>query len=228
MEYNFYREDSPWVDMTQLSWKMLTDGRTSKRFSKGHVFYNQLEFCENVFIIKHGRVTMNLCAPEGGMRTTTILDGGCIFGHQGIFDQKPNSCLAMVISDNAEVYVLPKEEMREKVRTDPDVALNILMQSNRINRMLLTQIELMSFQRSESRVCFFLLHMANQYSIDRDEQQYYQIRFTHQDIADITGLSRVCVSNTISGLVKDGILLKNRGAYQIVKPELLKERIRYS
>lgn len=154
MEYNFYREDSPWVDMTQLSWKMLTDGRTSKRFSKGHVFYNQLEFCENVFIIKHGRVAMNLCAPEGGMRTTTILDGGCIFGHQGIFDQKPNSCLAMVISDNAEVYVLPKEEVREKVRTDPDVALNILMQSNRINRMLLTQIELMSFQRSESRVCF--------------------------------------------------------------------------
>ena len=39
------------------------------------------------------------------------------------------------------------------------------------------------------------------------------LRYTHQDIAEITGLSRVCVSNIISGLVKDSILTKKDGMY---------------
>lgn len=92
---------------------------------------------------------------------------------------------------------------------------NILMQSNRINRMLLTQIELMSFHHSEGRVCFYLLHLAEQYSEEKNGQKLLYIRFTHQDIAEITGLSRVCVSNIISGLVKDRILMKKSGLYYV-------------
>ena len=75
---------------------------------------------------------------------------------------------------------------------------NILMQSNRINRMLLTQIELMSFHHSEGRVCFYLLHLAEQYSEEKNGQKLLYIRFTHQTSPRSPGLSRVCVSNIIS------------------------------
>ena len=207
-----YRQiDSPWIDMSHLDWGPLTDERYARHFFRGHIFYGQQEYSENVFIIKRGRVAMCLCTPEGDMRNTMVLDAGCMFGNQTLFDGSPNSCQAEVVSDEADVYVIPKEEASSRIRDNFQMTHNILMQSNRINRMLLTQIELMSFHHSEGRVCFYLLHLAEQYSEEKNGQKLLYIRFTHQDIAEITGLSRVCVSNIISGLVKDRILMKKSG-----------------
>ena len=213
-----YRQiDSPWIDMSHLDWGPLTDERYARHFFRGHIFYGQQEYSENVFIIKRGRVAMCLCTPEGDMRNTMVLDAGCMFGNQTLFDGSPNSCQAEVVSDEAEVYVIPKEEASSRIRDNFQMTHNILMQSNRINRMLLTQIELMSFHHSEGRVCFYLLHLAEQYSEEKNGQKLLYIRFTHQDIAEITGLSRVCVSNIISGLVKDRILMKKSGLYYVVQ-----------
>ena len=199
-----YRQiDSPWIDMSHLDWGPLTDERYARHFFRGHIFYGQQEYSENVFIIKRGRVAMCLCTPEGDMRNTMVLDAGCMFGNQTLFDGSPNSCQAEVVSDEADVYVIPKEEASSRIRDNFQMTHNILMQSNRINRMLLTQIELMSFHHSEGRVCFYLL----------------------QDIAEITGLSRVCVSNIISGLVKDRILMKKSGLYYVVQMDALRQRI---
>ena len=221
-----YRQiDSPWIDMSHLDWGPLTDERYARHFFRGHIFYGQQEYSENVFIIKRGRVAMCLCTPEGDMRNTMVLDAGCMFGNQTLFDGSPNSCQAEVVSDEADVYVIPKEEASSRIRDNFQMTHNILMQSNRINRMLLTQIELMSFHHSEGRVCFYLLHLAEQYSEEKNGQKLLYIRFTHQDIAEITGLSRVCVSNIISGLVKDRILMKKPGLYYVVQMDALRQRI---
>ena len=221
-----YRQiDSPWIDMSHLDWGPLTDERYARHFFRGHIFYGQQEYSENVFIIKRGRVAMCLCTPEGDMRNTMVLDAGCMFGNQTLFDGSPNSCQAEVVSDEAEVYVIPKEEASSRIRDNFQMTHNILMQSNRINRMLLTQIELMSFHHSEGRVCSYLLHLAEQYSEEKNGQKLLYIRFTHQDIAEITGLSRVCVSNIISGLVKDRILMKKSGLYSVVQMDALRQRI---
>lgn len=164
-----YRQiDSPWIDMSHLDWGPLTDERYARHFFRGHIFYGQQEYSENVFIIKRGRVAMCLCTPEGDMRNTMVLDAGCMFGNQTLFDGSPNSCQAEVVSDEADVYVIPKEEASSRIRDNFQMTHNILMQSNRINRMLLTQIELMSFHHSEGRVCFYLLHLAEQYSEEKN------------------------------------------------------------
>lgn len=225
-KYN--QEDSPWIEMHQLDWSSLTAGHSAIHFERGHIFYDQQEYCDNVFIIKSGRVAMCLCTPEGNLRITMVLDKGCIFGNQSILDGKPNSCQAEIVSDEAEIYVLSKNTVKEKLQSDPQLAYNMLLQSNRINRMLITQVELMSFRHSEGRVCFYLLHLTEQYSEEKNGKKALCLRFTHQNIAEITGLSRVCVSNTISALIKDNILAKKGGVYYVVQMDKLCARINSS
>lgn len=224
----YYQEDSPWIEMPQLDWSPLTEGHNPIHFDRGHIFYNQQEYCDNVFVIKRGRVAMCLCTPEGNLRITMVLDRGCIFGNQSVLDNNPNSCQAESVSDDAEVYVLSKRAVKEKLLNDPQLVRNMLLQSNRINRMLITQIELASFRHSEGRVCFYLLHLAEQYSEEKNGKKALYLRFTHQNIAEITGLSRVCVSNIISGLVKDNILEKKGGVYYVVQMDKLQARINTS
>ena len=99
-----YRQiDSPWIDMSHLDWGPLTDERYARHFFRGHIFYGQQEYSENVFIIKRGRVAMCLCTPEGDMRNTMVLDAGCMFGNQTLFDGSPNSCQAEVVSDEYDI-----------------------------------------------------------------------------------------------------------------------------
>lgn len=137
-ERKYYHEDSPWIKMPQLDWSPLTAGHSTTHYDRGHIFYDQQEYCDNVFVIKRGRVAMCLCTPEGNLRITMVLDKGCIFGNQSILDGNPNSCQAEVVSDNAEIFVLSKQEVKEKLHQDPRLAYNMLLQSNRINRMLIT------------------------------------------------------------------------------------------
>lgn len=51
---------------------------------------------------------------------------------------------------------------------------------------------------------------------ESDDTYRLQIKFTHQEMADLTGLSRVTVSNILSSMTCKGIIEKQDG-YLIIK-----------
>jgi CRP/FNR family transcriptional regulator len=222
-------EDSPWMLM-DIDWSALTDGRRPRTYSKGHVFYEQDEVSDNVFIVEKGRVALRIFTTEGDARTIITLDEGCIFGNLSLFDDKANSCRAISVSDEVSVYTIPKGYVIAKINEEPELMHNMLLESNRVNRILTKQMELLTFRNAECIVCFYLMHMANLYSeeVDSDESGRKRItmKFTHQDIADVTGLSRVCVSNVISSLMKNGVLEKADKGCMMCDPVALEERVR--
>ncbi len=214
----YHLEDSPWIRM-DLNWDPLTQGIRAKHYEKGHVFYVEEESCPNVFIVKQGRVALHINSSDGRMKTVLTLDKGSIFGNLSLFDARANACGATLVSDTGEVYTVPKAIVLEKMETDPSIASNIMLENTRIIRVMIRQLELVSFEGSKAIVCFYLLHLAHQYLDENrrdDGQTHIRMRFTHQDIADVTGLSRVSVSHVMSDLVKEHILEKKQGYYSIM------------
>lgn len=225
-----YLEGSPWVKMTGTDWSELVQGYRPIKYKKGHIFYEQYEACPNIFVIETGRVAMCISTPTGGLRIVAVLDEGCIIGNQKLFDEMPNSCSAVALSDSCSVYEVPIDKAQRLVGQSTQMIRNMLIQSNRVNRMLLTQIDQMSFKSSESRVCFVLYCVAEQYADnlitgEKSGTKRIQFRFTHQDLADVTGLSRVSVSTVFSKLMRDEIISKENGTYFVKNMELLKKRI---
>lgn len=222
-------EDSPWMLM-EIDWSSLTDGFQPKVFKKGHLFYEQDEASDFVYIVDKGRVALRIFGTEGDTRTIITLDAGCIFGNLSLFDDRENSCSAVSVSDEISVYVIPKHFVVQKINEDASLMHNMLLESNRVNRILTKQMELMSFRNAECIVSFYLLHMANLYSEEnstgRGSLRTLTMKFTHQDIADVTGLSRVCVSNVISSLMKSDIIKKQGGSYILKDLDALKAKAR--
>ena len=221
-------EDSPWMLM-EIDWSSLTDGINPRTFRKGHVFYEQDEVSDSVFIVDKGRVALRIFTTDGDARTIITLDSGCIFGNLSLFDDRANSCRAITVSDEVSVYTLPKAVVINRIYEDSALMHNMLLESNRVNRILTKQLELMTFRNAESIVCFYLMHMANQYSEDHitseGSRKRITMKFTHQDIADVTGLSRVCVSNIISSLMKSGILEKTDKGYILTSLQDLQDKV---
>ena len=222
-------EDSPWMLM-ELDWSNLVKNISAKVYTKGHVFYEQNEVAENVFVVDKGRVALGILNNDGSSRTIITLDEGCIFGNLSLFDDRANSCRAFVVSDTISVFVLPKSLVLERIENDSTLMHNMLLESNRTNRILIKQLELMHCRNAESIVCFFIVHLVNQYSeIYNFQDGCYKcitMRFTHQDIADVTGLSRVSVSNILSSLIKERILEKRDKKYVILNQEALEQKIK--
>lgn len=222
-------EDSPWMLM-EIDWSSLTDGLSIKTFKKGHVFYEQDEASDYVYIVDKGRVALRIFTTEGDARTIITLDEGCIFGNLSLFDDRANSCRAVSVSDEVSIFIIPKHQVIKKINEDVNLMHNMLLESNRVNRILTKQMELMSFRNAECIVSFYLMHMANLYSeeaFDGDSgMKKLTMKFTHQDIADVTGLSRVCVSNVLSALMKEGILDKQEGSYILKNQAALEDKAR--
>lgn len=222
-------EDSPWMLM-EIDWTSLTDGINPKTFKKGHVFYEQDEASDYVYIVDKGRVALRIFTTEGDARTIITLDEGCIFGNLSLFDDRANSCRAVSVSDEVSIFIIPKHQVIKKINEDANLMHNMLLESNRVNRILTKQMELMSFRNAECIVSFYLMHMANLYSeeaFDGDSgMKKLTMKFTHQDIADVTGLSRVCVSNVLSALMKEGILDKQEGSYILKNQAALEDKAR--
>jgi CRP/FNR family transcriptional regulator len=92
-------------------------------------------------------------------------------------------------------------------------------------RLLLLELRLMTFDDSDTRVCYALIHMIQEYSTRTSEGEKIIISFTHEQIGELTGLSRVSVSNILSRFIKEGVLQKRQGHYYVKNPAIIYEKI---
>lgn len=97
----------------------------------------------------------------------------------------PNCCYAIGVSDTIIVKLIPKSHFTELLNTDIHFCQYVMTMLTKTVRSLISQIRLIN------------------------------ITFTHQEIGELIGLSRVSVSNILSQMVKQGILKKKEGYYYV-------------
>ncbi len=82
------------------------------------------------------------------------------------------------------------------------------------------QIEDAAFRTTKEKVCRVLLCLSG------TEYVQYKTHFTHQEIADLVGVHRVTVTNTLQALKKEKIIhIANRGEITVVDREKLRSKI---
>lgn len=216
---------SPWIKDSPEQYEKFFNLTDYTEYKKRHIFYSQEEDSNYVYLIHKGRVGLFMDNMNGNTKGTFIADKGFIFGKLSIFDNLPNCCYATVISDSAQVYKIPKAEFSHLLDTNLEFNKLIMKMMAKTIRALIVQVRLASFNNSRAKVCYYLYHLLNTYSNKQPDGYKINITFTHQEIAEMIGISRVSVSNILSDMVKDDILIKKQGYYYVHNPEAIKEHI---
>ncbi len=212
---------SPWIDGDENTLLRYFADCQCRTFSKGYVFYSQEENSDYVYLIHRGRVCLSLDNINGDAKDIFIADKGFIFGKLSFFDPLPNSCCAIVVSESAEVILIPKSRFQELLERDITFCREILAMMSKTIRTLISEIKLMSFSSSKAKVNYTFYHLINQYSTKEGDSYKINMTFTHQEIGELVGLSRVSVSYIISRMVKDGIIEKRNGYYYVKDKEAI-------
>jgi CRP/FNR family transcriptional regulator, cyclic AMP receptor protein len=91
----------------------------------GAVLFRTGDVGDAMYIIEEGKVRICVRAKDGHEVTLTELESGDFFGEMAMFDGKPRSADARVAED-ARLAVLSREHFLSFVRSNPNVALEML------------------------------------------------------------------------------------------------------
>jgi len=214
---------SPWLTMDLESWENLIKVSEVKTYPSGSVIYLQSEQPDFIYLVKEGRVVLETYSMSGKKRSIYIADSGTCFGELSCFDQLPNFCTATT-NVKTQLYLISKPRLIQEIYQNPGFSMTLIKTMALKTRLITHLLELMTFYSSNSRVCHSLLSLIQLYG-HRTNQGYYKIniKFTHQELAYQTGLSRVSVSNIFLDLTKQGLIEKEKGYLVIKDIQLLQE-----
>lgn len=206
---------SPWVEAGRIDWSCVISGLTPKKYNKNEVVFCQNCVSEYVYLVKDGRIRLDIYSESGEEKTLYIADKGTLIGELSPIDGLPNICHATAATDSS-LFLIPKSAFIRQLQSNNRFASDLLYLYTIKMRSLVDDIKQLSFNDSYYRVCDALVHLARQYATHTAEGYKLNIKFTHQEMGSLKGLSRVSVSNIISDLTSKGIIKKENG-YLIIK-----------
>jgi len=224
---NYYAtlyKQSPWLHMPSADWGALVKDSSPVYYKKGTVIYYQNHPTMYIYIVDKGRVNLSILSKEGDEKCLYIATGGCMFGEIVFVENYPNCAQATAMSD-CYLYRIKGEDFMSSL-SDTATMLSVLRMLSTKVRLLTGQLELLSFYDTVYRICELLDYLAAQYGVETGEGTLIGMRFTHQELANLAGATRVTITNSLNELEKAGIVLKDKGKYLIPDRERMMDYAR--
>lgn len=216
--------NSPWVgikfDDDEI--EFLTSDIPLTDLVSGETLISMHEYNTNVFIVNSGKVHVSVDDKEGQRKTALIATKGGVVGEISAILQKHSYITAEAIEDS-QVYALDCSYFLNKLTQDSSLNSKLIKELALKNHVLISQVAMLAFDKPITRVENALKWIFSEYGNRKRDGIYLNYRkkaikkITHQNIADITGLSRVSVSKAFSELYKSGVLVKLENGLKLGK-----------
>jgi CRP/FNR family transcriptional regulator len=182
-----------------------------KRFRKNDVILHEENSNEVMYIILYGKVKVTQITEDGKEIILAMHRSGDFFGEVSLIDSRTMPAMVVAMEDSL-IAIIGREDFYSLIYTQGkvlDILLKILCSRLRDSW---ERIHLLSFTNASQRIKMLFTLLANQYGGKTKEGTLLNIKLTHQDIADMTGIARETVTRAIDKLNKDGEIkvLKNR------------------
>lgn len=192
-------------ELTQVSGKVVL-----KEFKKNEVILYEEDTNEYMYIILFGKVIAVKTTKDGKEIILAAHQSGEFFGEMSLIDGRTSPATVMA-TENSLVAIVSKKDFFALL-TDYGKVLERLLQvlCSRI-RDSWKRIHMLNFKNAAQRVKMLFLSL----SFDKGEKESdgvtLNIKLTHQNIADMIGLTRETVTRVLDKWQKDGdITIKNK------------------
>jgi CRP/FNR family cyclic AMP-dependent transcriptional regulator len=197
---------SAWIEVPHFDWQALTaQGAGRVRFHKGQTLFSQGEPVQHVYVVEEGRVRLVLLSAAGHEKHMAIVGSQGMVGECSAFLDGRHSVSAIASSDVVARQV-DRRQLQLAMERDAGCLRQVLWLLNVKLRVLAHQNLLLSHAPAAQRVVHHLVQLADTYGDVHGAEVDIRISFTHQEMANITGLSRVMTSNVLTLLQDHGLI----------------------
>jgi len=203
--------------------KKLFDQSEGRRYQKGEEVYRPGDIDDCLYYIESGVVKLAYLDQSGRKLTLSILGKDDIFGEMVLVGKPERELLAQVLQD-AVIFSIDKGRFTELLRSQPDLALEVMDLFGRRTREIESKLEDLVFKDIPTRLSRQILKLIEEHGVDTGDGKRIDFKITHKELADLIGSARENTTSALNSLAKEGILDKKR--YQIIvkDEDRLKER----
>jgi len=127
-------------------------------YQKGKVLFMEGEQATRLYVIFHGWVKLFKNSRSGEETILQLFSGGDTLAESAVFLNVPLLENAQVV-EPARIMTIPAPIVREQVRNNNELAVNMLTSMSRISSNFMRQIECTRLKTADQRVGWFLLKM---------------------------------------------------------------------
>lgn len=171
-----------------------------RSYPRHTVFITEGDSSDSVFVILAGKVKIFISDTEGHEMILDTQSAGEYVGEMAI-DGKPRSASVMTLEPSM-FSVVQREALLEKIRQNPDFALEIISRIIDRARLATNSVKDLALLDVYGRVARLLLNMA----VDKDGKLVIPEKLTQQEIAERVGASRDMVSRIFRDLTAGGYI----------------------
>jgi CRP/FNR family transcriptional regulator len=196
---------------------------TTRAYREGEFIYFQGETGDAFFFIRKGKVKVSILKGDGSEKIIGIQESNTFFGEYAAFDRHPHFATAVAL-EPSEISRVPIDGARRMIEAHPEVAFLIIDRIVRKFRSLCFQVE-GNFLDAQRRIARILISLGDEVGERETDGVTIRKGITHEDLANLTGLSRVRVTTILNNLQRADIITKRRGMVTITNPAKLRNII---
>ncbi|WP_408011096.1 Crp/Fnr family transcriptional regulator [Pseudalkalibacillus sp. A8] len=205
---------SPWFHNDLNDWRIVFKDQLQKFYNKNEIIYHQGDINHFIYYVIKGRVRTSLLDKEGNEKSMIVLNEGSIFGESCAFDQTP-TVITTTANTNCTLSYIHRDKFLATVFDNPYLCEKLVFNLSRKLIALKHHIREITFMNAHEIVINHLYKLSLHYGSDTKMGRKISIKFTHQEMADLSGTSRVTVSNIMRFLAQSGTIKKINGYYYL-------------
>lgn len=181
---------------------------TVKTFRKGEIIIFQGEAPRTGYVMKSGVVKAYNLSANGDEKPVGFYSQYDTFPGAWMYDKMPSAIYYYeAFSDEAEVYLVPRQDYVEFIRSNPEVMFSELQRYVLDHLGKSMRLNALQHSRAGDKLIYTLHYLALSHG-RRISPQVVEIglTLTHQDFANLTGLTRETAATELNKLKHLGII----------------------
>ena len=174
-----------------------------KRFKKNEVILHEEDTSKFMYIILSGKVKVVQITEDGREILLAIHQAGEFFGEMSFIDGK-TSPATIVAADDCVINIISRVEFYSAIDTHKQILYNLLLILCSRLRESWEKIQLLNLKHASERLKILFYMLSNKYGEKTSKGITLNIKLTHQEIAEMTGMARETVTRVLDKWNKEG------------------------
>jgi CRP/FNR family transcriptional regulator len=225
MNDKFLKKTQLFASLTDEEMNTIVSKMIVKQFKKNETILYEEDTNEFMYIILLGKVKAVRTTEDGKEIILAMHKAGSFFGEMSLIDGKTTPA-SVIATEDSLIAIIAKKDFFAIILHHNKVTSNLLkILCSRLRRCWDT-IQLLNFNNASHRTKMLFLMLTDDYGEKSPEGITLTIKLTHQDISDMTGLTRESVTRVIDKLQKNKeiIILKNK--FICLTPTFMKDDVK--
>jgi len=194
---------------------------TIKKFKKNEIILYEEDTNEYMYAILSGRVKVFKTTVDGKEIILAVHATGEFFGEISLIDGKTEPATVMATEDSI-IALISRKNFYTLMLKNEKITQNLLLIMCQRFRNAWKKIQVLNFNNAAQRIKILFMLLMEQHGKRVSDGIILDLKLTHQEIADMSGLSRETVTRVLDRWKGEGLIKIIRKKNIKLSPEFLK------